>query len=212
MDNLIIEPLAFYEQIGKSKQEELAKALFVSRTAISKWESGRGYPNIDSLKAIAKFFSITVDELLSTDEILTIAVEDGKRKEKRFKDISFGLLDISSAMLLFLPFFANKTGYTIQSASLISLIDVQIYLKVAYIAIIIGMIISGVLTLALQQCNAPSWIKSKSIISLILGTLAVLLFTISSQPYAAIFAFVLLTIKALFLIKKRQENSCRFFI
>ena len=29
-------------------QEELATALFVSRTAISKWESGRGYPNIES--------------------------------------------------------------------------------------------------------------------------------------------------------------------
>ena len=36
-------------------QEELAEALYVSRTAISKWESGRGYPNIDSLKAISKF-------------------------------------------------------------------------------------------------------------------------------------------------------------
>ena len=34
-------------------QEELAKALFVSRTAVSKWESGRGCPSIDSLKALA---------------------------------------------------------------------------------------------------------------------------------------------------------------
>ena len=30
-------------------QEELAQALYVSRAAVSKWESGRGYPNIDSL-------------------------------------------------------------------------------------------------------------------------------------------------------------------
>ena len=45
-------------------QEELADVLYVSRTAVSKWESGRGYPNIDSLKAIAKFFGVTVDELL----------------------------------------------------------------------------------------------------------------------------------------------------
>jgi len=29
-------------------QEELAEKLYVSRTAISKWESGRGYPNIES--------------------------------------------------------------------------------------------------------------------------------------------------------------------
>lgn len=40
-------------QLRKAKgltQEELAEALYVSRTAVSKWESGRGYPSIDSLK------------------------------------------------------------------------------------------------------------------------------------------------------------------
>ena len=42
-------------------QEELAEILFVSRTAVSKWESGRGYPNIDSLKAISKFFGSNCD-------------------------------------------------------------------------------------------------------------------------------------------------------
>ena len=46
-------------------QEQLAQALYVSRTAISKWESGRGTPNIDSLKQIAAFFSVSVDTLLS---------------------------------------------------------------------------------------------------------------------------------------------------
>ena len=49
-------------------QEELAEKLYVSRTAVSKWESGRGYPNIDSLQAISGFFSVTVDELLSPTE------------------------------------------------------------------------------------------------------------------------------------------------
>ena len=47
------------QQLRKQKgltQQELADQLYVSRTAVSKWESGRGYPNIDSLKAIAAFF------------------------------------------------------------------------------------------------------------------------------------------------------------
>ena len=38
------------QELRKSRnltQEELAEALFVSRTAVSKWESGRGYPSID---------------------------------------------------------------------------------------------------------------------------------------------------------------------
>ncbi len=184
-------------------QEELAEKLYVSRTAISKWESGRGYPNIESRKAIAKFFSVTVDELLSTDEILTIAEEDNKRKEKRFRDLIYGLLDLSIAMLLFLPLFAGKADGAIQSVSLIALGGVQSYLKIAYLIAVTVMTVMGILTLALQSCQAIAWVKSKTTVSLTLGALLVLLFMISSQPYAAVFAFVLLIIKALMLIKRQ---------
>ena len=183
-------------------QEELAEVLFVSRTAISKWESGRGYPNIESLKAIAKFFSVTVDELLSTDEVLTIAEEDNKRKEKHFRNLVYGLLDICIALLLFLPFFAEDADGIIQSVSLIALDGVQPYLKTAYLAVVIGTTVMGILTLTLQNCQAVVWVKSKTTVSLALGAILVLLFMISSQPYAAVFAFVLLTIKALILIKR----------
>ena len=194
------------QELRKQKgltQEELAASLYVSRAAISKWESGRGYPNIESLKAIAKFFSVTVDELLSTNEVLTIAEEDSKRKEKHFRDLIYGLLDICIAMLLFLPFFAEDAGGIIQSVSLIALDGVQSYLKTTYLAVVIGTTVMGILTLALQNCQATAWVKSKATISLALGAVLVLLFTISSQPYAAVFAFVLLAIKALMLIKQR---------
>ena len=184
-------------------QEELAEKLYVSRTAISKWESGRGYPNIESLKAIAKFFSVTVDELLSSGEVLTIAEEDNKRKEKHFYDLIYGLLDLCIAMLLFLPFFAEKADGIIRSVSLIALDIVQPYLKSAYFAVVISMIVMGILTLALQNCQWVAWVKSKTMISLILCAIAVLAFMISSQPYAAVFAFALLAIKALMLIKRR---------
>ena len=184
-------------------QEELAEKLYVSRTAISKWESGRGYPNIESLKAISKFFSVTVDELLSTDEILTIAEEDSRRKETHFRDLMYGLLDLSIAMLLFLPLFAEKAEGIVQSVSLIALDSVQTYLKIAYFTVVILIIIMGILTLALQNCQWVAWVKSKAMISLILGAIAVLVFMISSQPYAAVFAFVLLVIKALMLIKRQ---------
>ena len=63
-------------------QDELAELLFVSRTAISKWESCRGFPNIESLKAISKYFSITLDDLLSNDELITFAEQDQKEKEQ----------------------------------------------------------------------------------------------------------------------------------
>ena len=193
------------QELRKQKgltQEELAEKIYVSRTAVSKWESGRGYPNIESLKAIARFFSITVDELLSSDEILTIAEEDSKRKENHFRDLIYGLLDLCIAMLLFLPFFAEKADGIIRSVSLITLDGVQPYLKTAYLAVVILMIIIGILTLALQNCQKAAWVKSKTMISLMLGAIAVLLFMISSQPYAAVFGFALLAIKALMLIKR----------
>ena len=38
----------------KLTQEELAEKLFVSRTAISKWESGRVYPSIDCIRALIR--------------------------------------------------------------------------------------------------------------------------------------------------------------
>ena len=184
-------------------QDELAEKTYVTRTAISKWESDRGYPNIDSLKAISKFFSVSIDGLLSSDEVLTIAEEDNKQQETRFKDLVYALLDLSSAMLLFLPFFAENTEGVIRSVSLIMLDGVQPYLKAAYFTVVIGMFFAGVLALALQNCQKAFWTKSKTNISLMLGTVSVLLFVISSQPYAAVFAFVLLLIKAFILIKHR---------
>lgn len=184
-------------------QEELAENLYVSRTAISKWESGRGYPSIESLKAIAKFFSVSIDELLSSSEALTMAEEENKRKENHFRDLIYGLLDICVIMFLFLPLFAEKADGAIKSVSLISIDSVQPYLKAAYFAIVISTIAAGVLTLALQNCQAKIWVKSKTIISLILGAISVLLFVISLQPYATVFMFVLLVVKVLLLVKRQ---------
>lgn len=193
------------QELRKQKgltQEQVASSLYVSRTAISKWEAGRGYPNIDSLKAIAKFFDITVDELLSGDELLTVAQEDKNRAKKTFLDLIYGLLDVSALMLFFLPFFAVKTATKIESVSLLALDGVQPYLKVCYWVMVVATVLMGIATLALQNCNAPIWIKSKRWLSLSLGAALALLFIISAQPYAAVFAFVLLTIKALTLIKR----------
>lgn len=182
-------------------QAEQAEILFVSRTAVSKWESGRGYPNIDSLKAIAKFFGVTIDELLSGEELLTIAEEDSRKKENRLRDLVFGSLDCSTAMLFFLPFFGQKTPPVIQAVSLLSLTEAKLYLRTAYVAAVAGMAFLGILTLALQTCQNPIWMKNKHKLSWMLNAAGALLFIISSQPYAAALLFLFLAVKALMLIK-----------
>ena len=193
------------QELRKQKgltQEELAQALYVSRTAISKWESGRGYPNIDSLKEIAKYFGTTVDELLSTDEVMVIAEQSNKQSITIFRDLVYGCLDLSMAMLLFLPFFAERCGNGILEASLLTLTGVSPWLKALYFLLIIGASLTGVMTLALQNFKNSLWLKVKTKISLGLGIAAVLLFILSLHPYAAVFTFVLLSIKGLMLIKR----------
>lgn len=180
-------------------QDELAEVLFVSRTAISKWESERGFPNIESLKAISKYFSLSIDELLSGDELITLAEQEQKRKEMHIKNLIFGLLDCSMALLLFLPFFAHSANGSIEEVSLLALAEVQPYLRIMYFTLVIGSIIFGILTLVLQNIH---WTRVKIILSLTLSTVGVILFILSRQPYAAVFVFVFLAIKALMHIKR----------
>ena len=75
-------------------QEELAESLYVSRTAVSKWESGRGYPNIESLKEISKLFSVSIDELLSGEKLLFIAEKE----------------NITEVMGKYIPVFVQEKG------------------------------------------------------------------------------------------------------
>lgn len=182
-------------------QEELAQALYVSRTAISKWESGRGYPGIDSLKAIAAFFAVSIDDLLSGDALLTIAQEEGKRREKRMRTVVFGLLDCGMGLLLFLPLFGQRSADAVRPVSLLSLAAVQPYGKAAFLALVLLSVLVGIGALALQGGGSMRWEAGREKLSLGLNAAAALLFVLALQPYAAVFALGLLTIKVLLLIK-----------
>lgn len=185
-------------------QEELASKLYVSRTAISKWESGRGYPSIESLRMISEFFSVSIDDLLSSNEALSIAEKNNRKNEKQLTSLVLGLLDLSMLLILFLPLFAQRAGEAVTPSSLMSLDGVQPYIKVSYFILVISTSLFGAVTLALQGFCATLWLKLKGIISLSLGILVVILFMITLQPYASVFAFALLTIKAILLLIKRM--------
>ena len=98
--------MEFHEKITELRksrgltQEELAKILYVSRTAISKWESGRGYPNIDSLRELASFFSVSIDDLLSSEKLLTIAKKENNSNIRHLCLLLFGIVDIFFCMMI----------------------------------------------------------------------------------------------------------------
>ena len=192
------------QELRKNKgltQEELAEKLYVSRTAVSKWESGRGYPSIDSLKEISKYFSITLDSLLSSEEILSVAEQDNKKKQQHFRDLAFGLLDCGMGIFIFLPLFGQKVNNSVQAVPLITMTNAELYVTIPYFILILGVVVCGILTLAMQNSLNHFWTHNKGKISVGLSAAATILFMVSLQPYAAMFTFLFLVIKALMLIK-----------
>ncbi|MDR0324817.1 MAG: helix-turn-helix domain-containing protein [Oscillospiraceae bacterium] len=60
------------QQLRKEKglsQESLAEMLDVSRQAVSKWESGQSYPEMDKLIALSDIFGVTLDSLVKDGEL-----------------------------------------------------------------------------------------------------------------------------------------------
>lgn len=178
-------------------QEELAQELYVSRTAISKWESGRGYPNIDSLKQISAYFAVSLDDLLSGEQLLDIAEEDTKQKTARMQDVVFGLLDMSVAMFWFLPWFGQTVDGHLLEVSLWALTAIAPYTRVAYWGVVTLLVLCGVSILVLQRVRCALWHRVKAPVSLALTAIGVLLFIIGSQPYAAAYLFVLSVMQVL---------------
>lgn len=63
-------------------QEELAEKIFVSGKAVSKWETGKGFPDVSLLEPLAKALNVSVMELLSGDCVLNRNKSANMRKSK----------------------------------------------------------------------------------------------------------------------------------
>ena len=174
-------------------QEELAEALYVSRTAISKWESGRGYPSIDSLKEISRFFSVTIDDLICPDEMITVA---------EYVSLICCVLDALLAILVFIPAFGNGTDSS-GAVSLFGLTGINPWVKTLFIVIISIAILNGISGVIIVAFSKPVWNRHRLVTGVVLSILAVLVFIATRQPYAGIVCFAFLVIKG-FLIAKTK--------
>ncbi len=175
-------------------QEQLAEALYVSRTAVSKWESGRGYPSIDSLKGLSRFFSVSIDELICPDEIIEAAVDERRAFAQRYRTLICGALDALLAILLLVPAFGSGAGST-TTVALFELTGVSSWLKVTFVALICAIVLEGTCSLVLVKLDRQAWGKRLLVAGMVLSVAAVVVFIVSRQPYAGLISFALLTIK-----------------
>ena len=91
-------------------QDELASKIFVTRTAISKWETDNGYPSIESLKQLSHVFGVSIDDLISDSDIENKKLlEDKKARKMYYIAITFLSLGIMFAVLSYFikPLYLN---------------------------------------------------------------------------------------------------------
>lgn len=106
----------FITDLRKEKnftQKQLAGILNVSDKAISRWETGKGFPDVNSLLALSEFFGVSVNELLAgkriEEEKLTEIAEENviqaiETKEKEVKKKRLQMIICSSLFIaLLLP-------------------------------------------------------------------------------------------------------------
>ncbi len=178
-------------------QEQLAEALYVSRTAVSKWESGRGYPSIDSLKGISRFFSVTIDKLISPDEAVAAAEDDKKSFARGYASLVCGTIDVLPVLLLFVPVFGNGSDDPV-SVSLLALTGVSSWVKVVFAACVGATVLCGPCEIVASRGEAP-WGRVALMTGIALSAVSVAVFILTRQPYAGITCFALLATKALLL-------------
>lgn len=184
-------------------QEELAGRLNVTRTAISKWESGRGYPTVDSLKAISRYFSVSLDELLASDDVLGVAQAEAHEQVHRVRDVVFGLLDCGMLLLAVLPVFGSSVGGGVQCVQLAALVGEKApYVLIAYVCLIAVTSLLGIASLSLRACGKEAGFRARAVASCALGCATTLVFIATRQPYAATLAFAFCLIKTFLLVKR----------
>ena len=192
------------QELRKSRgltQEELAEVLYVSRTAISKWESGRGYPSIDSLKEISGYFSVSIDDLLSAEKIVSIAEKENKLNIQNICELLFGVTDLLSIALIVLPLYPKTIEGYIYSVNLWAYNETASYNLVIYWILFLLLIVVGVLKIVQTQRKVKKGQKMITSCSILLSMTAILYLVLAREAYAATVAILLMSVKGLLVYK-----------
>ena len=198
------------QELRKSRgltQEELAEALFVSRTAVSKWESGRGYPSIDSLKEISKYFSVTIDELLTGEKLISIAERENKSNIQRICDLLTGLVDLFSFILIVLPLYSNPINGYIYSVNLFDYTETTSFNRLLYWIMFLALVLVGTVKIFITQFELNKGQKIVTDISIVLSIMTILFLALTREAYAITVAFFLFVVKGILLFKHIKSEK-----
>lgn len=97
-------------------QDDLAEKYYVTRQTISNWETGKSYPDLETLVKISDDFNISLDILLKEDNKM---VKDISKKQKRYKwiIIPIVLYAILVMCIIGVVIYAYNTQYNLRGIS-----------------------------------------------------------------------------------------------
>ncbi|MGX6967295.1 helix-turn-helix domain-containing protein [Vagococcus teuberi] len=96
-------------------QADVAEFLHISRQSISRWETGKTYPDIDNLVELSRYYEVSIDELLTETKVLQKEInekteqmnknmEEIEEKQKKLTQLFSTESDESWVLLLFTVF------------------------------------------------------------------------------------------------------------
>ena len=176
-------------------QEELAEDLYFSRTEITKWESGRGNPSIDSLKTISGFFSILIDELLSADALVSIAEKENRSNIQRICDVLFGTVDLIGILLALLPLYSRQMDNSVIAVNLWEFKPANGWICIICWLLIVAFVLLGIAKMVLNHMCIDNGKNAITISSLLISMTAVLYFSMIRETYCVVIVFLQLMIK-----------------
>lgn len=195
------------QELRKSRgltQEELAELLFVSRTAVSKWETGKGYPSIDSLREISRYFSVSIDDLLSADKLISIAERENKSNIRNICDIIIGIADIFALLLIAMPLYPKTVNSIVYSVNLFSYAETSDLNLTVYWFMFLSLIAAGAAKLVMVYLKKISVQKTITIWSSLINILTVILLAVAGETYAVVISFLILMIKIIMIFEANK--------
>lgn len=185
-------------------QEQLAEKLFVSRTAVSKWESCKGYPGIDSLKNISKIFSVSIDDLLSGEELVSLAQEENRENINNMSYMIMGIIDLMAVLYIILPLYGKTIDGYIYSVNLFNFDESITQVLFIYWIVFILMIITGAMEIIFHNLHREKLCVYGMKFSLFLHGLMVMFFAATREPYVTMFLFLFFAVKIFLLLKYKK--------
>mgnify|MGYP006920312442 FL=1 len=159
------------------------------------------------IKEISSYFSVSIDDLLSGEQLIFIAEKENKSNLDSVCELLLGFVDLFSLMLIFLPLYPKLVNGYIYSVNLFGYIGNNTFIIKIYWVLFASLTIIGIVKILMVYFKVEQGKKIITSLSVGLSIIAVLFLAMAREPYAITVMFLLLLIKGGLLYKQAKAGK-----